>query len=315
MEKAGEAIEAPARLGVGPTRFCAYAAASTFRPRRRRGGTSGSGLEAAPLRGVRASGSFLLVPEEAARRFLAPLPTSLLRERLGGEGREAERLVAVLERLGVRALGKLAALPRAQLADRFGPLGLRAHELACGEDTPLRPRRAHEEIVQWLELPEAVSGGQLERGLELLIERLLAQPARRGRAIRALRIEARLAAGGSWRMDVTPRQATASAERLRLVLGPILAGLPAPATGLGLRALELGAAGGEQASLTRDERERRLERLAEAVRQARAACGRDAVLRVLEVDLGSHVPERWALLAPYTEPADPRDGSRGGERR
>jgi hypothetical protein len=32
----------------------------------------------------------------------------------------------------------------------------------------------------------------------------------------------------------------------------------------------------------------------------RAAAGRDSVLRVLEVDPGSRVPERWAVLAPYS---------------
>jgi protein ImuB len=52
----------------------------------------------------------------------------------------------------------------------------------------------------------------------------------------------------------------------------------------------------------RDARERRRARLAEAVRQARAAAGRDAVLRVLEVDPGSRVPERRATLAPFPEP-------------
>jgi protein ImuB len=38
------------------------------------------------------------------------------------------------------------------------------------------------------------------------------------------------------------------------------------------------------------------------VRQARTAAGRDAVLRVVEVDPGSRVPERRALLTPFPEP-------------
>ena len=60
----------------------------------------------------------------------------------------------------------------------------------------------------------------------------------------------------------------------------------------------------DQLSLTRSDRERRRERLAEAVRQARAAAGRDAVLRVLEVDPDSRVPERRAALAPFPEPQE-----------
>ena len=45
----------------------------------------------------------------------------------------------------------------------------------------------------------------------------------------------------------------------------------------------------------------RRRRLAEAVRQARAIAGKDAVLRVLAVDSESRVPERRTLLTPYTE--------------
>ena len=43
--------------------------------------------------------------------------------------------------------------------------------------------------------------------------------------------------------------------------------------------------------------------VAEAVRHARAAAGRGAVLRVLEVDPGADVPERWATLTPFPEDA------------
>jgi hypothetical protein len=111
-------------------------------------------------------------------------------------------------------------------------------------------------------------------------------------------------------MDATPRQASASAERLRLVLGPHLDSLPGPVAALGLRALELGPPAGDQGSFAPTERDQRLEKLGEAVRQARAACGRDAVLRVLEVDPTSHVPERRAMLAPYADPSDTASGSR-----
>jgi protein ImuB len=170
-----------------------------------------------------------------------------------------------------------------------------------GRDVPLRPRRPHEELIQAIGLPEAAYGTQLERALDLLIERLLADPRRSGRAIRSLRLEARLAGGGSWTADAVMRSATSSAERLGLALRPRLGGLAAPATGLALRALELAPAGGVQPSLARDPAERRRERLAEAVRQVRAAAGRDSMLRVLDVDPGSRVPERWAVLAPYNE--------------
>jgi protein ImuB len=290
LMRAWRAVGRPARVAGAPTRFCALAAARAGgRGRRRR--------------------SPRVIPAGSEQEFLAPQPVRLLDGRLGtSHGRNrgpdrSRRLVATLERLGVETLGELAAMPRIAIADRFGALGLRAHDLASGIDAPLRPRRPHEELIQAVGLPEAAYGAQLERALELLIERLLADPRREGRAIRSLRLEARLAEGGSWSADAVLRSASGSTERLRLALLPKLGGLAAPASALALRALELAPGGAVQAALAPDPAERRRELLAEAVRQVRAAAGRDSVLRVLVVDPGSRVPERWAVLAPYNEGA------------
>ncbi len=284
LAKAGQTIGASARLGGGPTRFCAYAVAREVR--------SGSGRKRKPL----------VIANAMARSFLHPLPINLLRERLPGPEREAGHLVQTLERLGVASLGDLEGLPRVAISDRFGPLGLKAADLASGADTPLRPRRPHEELVQAIGLPEAAYGTQLDRALELLIERMIADPGRRGRTIRSLRLEAQLAGGGSWRVEVPMRSATASAQRLGLTLGPKLASLPAPASTLLLRAIDLGPEGIEQVGLEVGEKDssQRREKLGEAVRQARAAGGRDALLRVVEVESDSRIPERRAMLVPHT---------------
>ncbi len=263
-------------LAAAPGRFCAYAAARDARALRR----------------------FPVVAEGSARRFLAPLPVSLLHGRLA----DGDDLPNELERLGIDTLGRLAELPRDAVADRLGPLGLAALRLARGEDEPLRPRRMWEALAVELELPEAASGPQLERALELLIGRLLAHRGRRGRALRALRLSARLAAGGGWRRQVALRRAGTERDRIAAVLLPQLALLPAPATTLRLEAVELGAPGGEQLALSAPEEQRR-RRISEAVRQARAAGGSEAVLRVLEVDPGSRVPERRDVLMPWSEGA------------
>jgi protein ImuB len=273
-----------ARVGAGPGRLSAHAAAMRMRGRR----------------------PALLVADATARRLLAGLPVHSLRGRLARTtGRELEEAACLcsLERLGVRTLGELAALPAAAIADRFGELGLRALGLARGTDEPLRPRIPHDEIECRLGLPEAASGQQLEHALGLLVERLLAHPARASRTIRRLRIEARLAGtgAGGWRCEVTPRSASTNSERLLLLLAPRLGELPGPAAWLGLRALELGPEAGEQEALTRSPAEQRRGRLTEAVRQVRSAAGRDAVLRVLEIDPDSRVPERRAILVPYGE--------------
>jgi protein ImuB len=259
------------RLGAGPGRFPSYVAAR----------------------------SAAIVPDGAAVEFLDPMPVSLLCGRLGGD-EEADDLPNELERLGISTLGRLAGLPRDAVADRFGRLGLRALRLARGDDEPLRPRPVREAIAVELELPEAVSGQQLERSLELLISRLLAHGERRGRTLRALRLSARLAAGGGWRRQIALRRASADRTRLADALLPHLALLPAPAATLRLEAVALGPETGEQLTLSSPEQERR-RRLAEAVRQTRSAAGADSVLRVLEVDPESRVPERREVLMPFPE--------------
>jgi protein ImuB len=264
------------RLGAGPTRLCAYAAALRARPRR------------GPV----------IVPAGAARTFLAAQPIGLLRGRLPGDWERAS-VPDTLERVGVRTLGELASLPDAAVADRFGEPGLRALRMARGSDGALRPRPRPERLAERLELPEGCSGTQLERALRLLVDRLLAHPGRRGRTVRRLRLGAQLAGGGGWGSEVVLREASADRDRLRLTLAPKLGELPGPATTLVLRAVELGPPAHDQGGLERSPQERRRERIAEAVRQARAAGGRDAVLRVLEVEPASRVPERRAMLTPF----------------
>src|SRR5205814_907454 len=132
LEAARGAVGGSPRMGAGPTRFIAVAAASRARPRR---------------------------PE------VIRSSTELAREPVGllGLRDEAAELPEPLERLGIVTLGELAALPRAALADRFGMPGLLAADLVAGADTQLRPRLAVQRLEETLELPESGSGEQLER--------------------------------------------------------------------------------------------------------------------------------------------------------
>ena len=257
-----------ARIGQGPTRFCAMVAAHGARVRRPR-----------------------LV---AGAADLAARPVGLLRRR-----GETAALVDALERLGIVTLGELAALSSSDVADRFGRPGLLAHDLARGRDTPLRPRLAGELLREALELPESGSGVQLARALGLLIDRLLARRERRGRTLRAVVLSARLVEGGTWRERVVFREALADPQRMRMVLGGRLAMLPAPAETLLLTVERFGPPHPEAHALFDDGEVRRDERLREAVRQARAVAGPDAALRVLEIDPGSRVPERRVVLTPF----------------
>lgn len=274
LAAARHALRVPARYGVAPSRFAAVAAATRARIRRP---------------------EIVMGARKQAREYLAALPVALLRARPA-----LVELPEALERLGVRTLGELAALPPAALADRFGTVGLLAHELASGGDGALRPRTAREFLREELELPEAASGLQLERGLGLLIDRLLARRERRSRTVRAVVLSAVLVEqGGTWREQVVFREALADPVRIRLALAPRLALIPAPAEALRLAVESLGPPMRDQRALLEDPAVARMARLREAIRQARQAAGPDAALRVLEVDPDSRFPERRAVLAPF----------------
>ena len=285
LRAARTALRMPARFGVAPSRFAAVAAAT--RARTRRPEIVGSLGGSTPRAGSEG--------REQARAYLASLPVTLLRARPA-----LADLPEALERLGVRTLGELAALPVAALADRFGKPGLLAYELARGGDSALSPRPAGEFLREALELPEAASGIQLERGLGLLVDRLLARRERRGRTLRSVVISAKLVErGGTWREQVVFREALADPVRMRLALTPRLTLIPAPAEMLRLAVERFGPLASDQRPLLEDPAAARAARLREAIRQARVVAGPEAALRVLEVDPDSRFPERRAVLAPF----------------
>jgi protein ImuB len=187
------------------------------------------------------------------------------------------------------------------VAERFGHPGLLALDLTRGRDTPLEPRRPFEPVIERLDLPEAASGQQLERALELLIARVLTRRERRGRSLRGLAVSARFVAGGTWRTSVTLRHASADPARIRLSLAQRLAELPAPSESLALEVEAFGPPAHDQGRLLDEADSVRRSRLDEAVRQARQAAGADAALRVLDVDPDSRIPERRAVLAPFPD--------------
>lgn len=262
------AIAVPARIGAGPSRFCARTGAARARSRRAEVVNGAEELRTAPVAMLRT------VPETAA-------------------------LVEPLEQLGLGTLGALARLERHVLGERFGRAGERAWELARGRDTPLRPRVPGEVLQEELELDESASGEQLGRALELLIDRVVARRERNGRTLRVVVLSARLVEGGTWRERMVFREPLADAGRMRLVLAQRLATLPAPAEALRLSVERFGPPHQSGRALFQDSAAERRGRLREAVRQARAAAGPDAALRVLTVDPDSRVPERRAVLTPF----------------
>jgi protein ImuB len=281
LAAAARALGWPGRIGAGPTRFCALAAALAVRSRR-------------PL----------VLDGGLARRWLAGRPVELL-----GFREDTAALIEPLSRLGVRTLGELTRLGRAELADRFGAPGALAHGLAGGEDSPLRPRRVQERLEESMEVGDASSGEALKRVLGVLVDRLLARSERRGRTLRVVTLSAHLLAGGGWRERVVFRQALCDPERIWLALSVRLLGLPAPAAVLALAVERFGPPASEQGGLFEQEgpggrpavSRARAARLREAVAQVRAVAGEDAALRAVCVDPDSRVPERRVVLAPIPD--------------
>ena len=259
------------RVGAADRRFAALAAASVAR-----------------------AGQALIVSNDRASSFLAPLPLELLPL---DQDRYAE-----LEELGVRTIGQLAGLPGGAVAERLGPVGRRAWSLAGGEEPGERkvaPRRPAVALHETLEFPEAVGNElTLRRGLAVLLERLLARPERAGRPPRKIALWARLVGGASWRRTVTLREPTTDLGRLRSALQPKLTELPAPALKLRVEVSELAEHRGEQLELVAAEGMVLQGRLREGLRQVRAAVGAGGVSTVVEVAPWSRIPEARALLVP-----------------
>jgi nucleotidyltransferase/DNA polymerase involved in DNA repair len=260
------------RAGVAERRFAALAAANVAR-----------------------AGQILVVSDERTHEFLAPLPLDLLPLRAQDQQE--------LRELGVRRLGELAGLPGGAVAERMGPDGRRAWQLARGGTRArVRGRRAPAEIVERLEFPEAIGNElTLRRALATLVERALSRPERDGRFVRKIALSAKLVSGGSWRRTVALREPAAEPDRLRLSLAPKLAELPAPVVELRVELDELAESRGQQLELVQSAGDELQTRLKEGLRQVRASTGGGAVCTVVEVAPWSRIPESRALFVPRDE--------------
>lgn len=163
-----------ARVGVADGRFAAEQAA--------RSGSSAAGAEA-PAPGVR------VVPPGGSAAFLAPLPVSRA---------AAPAFAHVLEGLGIRTLGALAALPEASVRQRFGAEGLAAHRRASasapghGEPAPTgggRPRLPVELACERAFEPPIDSAEHLAFACVALADRFVAGLVDEGLVCTALRVE------------------------------------------------------------------------------------------------------------------------------
>ena len=281
-----DAIGRPVRIGAADSRFVARAAARTARPRKPR--IVGNDLE--------------------RREFLANAPVAWL----GMHSAACAELAETLQKLGIETLGEYAVLRRAQIAERFGRVGLTARDLVYGQEPSLRPRRPAEQLSERIELVDDADGQaargdttyELDRALTLLIERIVSRRERADRTFRALTLHARFAEGGSWSDRIVFREATADPSRIKLVAERRLAQLPEPAKSLEITVAAFGPPDHESEVLFGDDsEEERARRLKSASEQARQAAGSpEKVARIVRLAEGSRLPERRAALSPGPVP-------------
>jgi protein ImuB len=267
-------VGAGGRVGTGPGRFVAIEAARSSTPDR-------------PL----------VLDGGEVSEFLAPLPIS----RLVDDADVSPDLVSTLKDLGITTLGRLAELPVRSVGARLGPAGHRAHQLARGtDDLPLIPRTPPAPLEQRFHFPEPVGARPaLRAAARLLLGEVAASARARGRAIRALELRARLEEGGSWSRALTLRDATADPKRLETAALPSLDEVEGSVEELRLRVDASGSLAGHQLAAIRTEDEERSRRAGEAIRQVRTALGDEVILRAVEVEPWSRLPERRWALVPY----------------
>jgi protein ImuB len=261
-----------------------------------------------------------IVPPGGSPGFLAPFPVATL---------ERPDLADLLVRLGLRTLGDLAALRRADLATRFGPEGSRVHRLASGLDEwPGAARRPPPDLRVVAELdPPAERVDVAAFAAKALADELVARLGRLGLACTRLRVEAETEHGETlarvWRHDAAggpprpgrhdpapaARVAAAMADRVRWQLDGWLAGGAAgrPTGGLTRLVLapdEVVADRGRQLGFWGEQTEAG-ERAARAVARIQGLLGVEAV-RTARLRGGRDPADRVAY------PAAPGDPTQGG---
>jgi len=211
-------FEVPVRLGAGPNKFCARAAAYI------------------------GDGTFCEIG--GGRALVAPLPLELL----GIERNAIERL----RLLGIGSLGDLARLPHGPFVRRFGPEAACWHDWARGIDrTPFVPR-AHAVAIEASVFGEGRTQdeAQVLFALRMLLARIGTDLERCGKRAGALKVEIELENGETRGFEIALAAATASERAMFDVVRAKLEGatFPAAIVGLSVQALRL-EEGGEAVPL------------------------------------------------------------------
>src|SRR5947208_385717 len=264
------------RLGWGKGKFVAWVAATRAKP----------------------GGAFIVHPGEEGK-FLASQPVAVL-----PLDPDAHRR---LRQLGLRTLGRLAALPEEAIVSQFGRAGRRWWRLAAGATAdPVVGRALPEPISASLTFFTPVADREmLVLALERLIERALRHPRRTGWRVQAVRARAELERAASWLAAATLKDPSADRDHIAAPLKTRLAQAP-PAGAVERLVVEFTAFAPGTVELqlfARDARaaaragQRRA--LRSAVQEITLRLKRPMLHHVIEVQPWSRLPERRYALIDY----------------
>ncbi|MFC1662011.1 DNA polymerase Y family protein [Gemmatimonadota bacterium] len=248
----------------------------------------------------------VLVTDRELPSFLASCPVSVLPAN--------PLMVQRLERLGIRTLKELIALPGPALVAQFGSEGQQALEWATGRRLdPVRPLHRPRPIRVSLDFPAPVGRTETLHGaVDRLLEKALSRPARKGRSIRGSRLRAHLEGGGSWSVEAVLREPTARKESIAFPLRAKMSLSPPPRAveSLAVEFFQFGPTTAQPGLFDRKEEGGRKtggtelaegtvpHSLREAVKELKLKIGYSPLFRVVEVDPWSRIPERrYALLS------------------
>lgn len=258
------------RAGIAPGKFTALCAARKAQP-----------------------GSARLIAPEAVVSFLADLPVSWLPI----EPKTIERM----ERLGLRTMSEIAALPSTALHARFGNDGRRAWNLASGhDDTTVVPLQHPECVVETITLPApSTSRDMVLFGIGQLVRRAFGRPELRHRHARQARVQVLIEDNRSWERSLDFHE-PAGADRIIEIIGHRLQdlSLPGAAEQIVLRLIGLVVETTRQQMLPLLAPKRPMP-IVQAIRQLEHRYGQSPLYRVVEVEPWSRIPERRYALISY----------------
>ncbi|TXG79027.1 MAG: DNA polymerase Y family protein [Thermomicrobiales bacterium] len=258
------------RAGIAPGKFTALCAARKSHP-----------------------GNTLLIAPDVVTAFLADLPTSWLPV--------DPKTIARLERLGLRSMGEIAALPMTAMQARFGKDGRRSWELASGrDDLTVVPLERPETVIEAITLPApSTSRDMLLLGIRQLVQRAFRRPEMQHRNVRQAQLHVLIEDNRSWEKSLTFRD-PAGAERIMEIVSHRLQDLELQGAAERIVLHLIGLV----SETTRQQllpflKPKQIAPIGQAIRQLKQRYGDSPLYRVVEIEPWSRIPERRYALIEY----------------